>query len=100
MSDLEIGQKIELSDGSFVKVVKKLGEGGQGAVYSVKSNSGETYALKWYISQDIINNQDFYRNLENNIKLGSPSPSFIWPLKLAIRQLGSYGYLMDLRPSN
>ena len=100
MSDLKIGQKIELSDGSYVNVVKKLGEGGQGAVYSVKSNSGETYALKWYISQGIIYNQDFYRNLDYNIRLGSPAPSFIWPLKLAIRQLGSYGYIMDLRPSN
>lgn len=39
--DLNAGQKIKLSDGSSVSVKKKLGEGGQGAVYVVENSAGE-----------------------------------------------------------
>lgn len=96
--DLNIGQRISLTDGSYVIVDKKLGEGGQGAVYKVHDASGKSYALKWYISKVLIENQDFYSNLEHNIAQRAPANNFIWPLKLAGRQLGSYGYIMELRP--
>ena len=96
--DLNAGQKIELSDGSSVTVKKKLGEGGQGAVYVVENSSGEKYALKWYTASFLINNDDFYHNLREIVQRNPPADNFIWPKKLAIKQLGSYGYVMDLRP--
>ena len=96
--DLGTGQKISLTDGSYVTVDEKLGEGGQGAVYLVHDASGKQYALKWYIAKDIIENPHFYNNLAYNVSKGAPTKDFIWPLKIADRQLGSYGYLMGLRP--
>ncbi len=96
--DLNAGQKIELSDGSSVTVKKKLGEGGQGAVYVVENSSGEQYALKWYTSPYLINNNDFYNRLRELCQRNAPADNFLWPRQLAVRQLGSYGYVMDLRP--
>lgn len=99
MKDLAQGQKINLEGGGYVTVLQKLGEGGQGAVYRVKdSANNQEYALKWYIDPIIINNADFYRNLKDNVRLGAPADNFIWPLKVTSRQLGSYGYVMELRP--
>lgn len=99
MSELPQGQTITLDDGSTVKVVKMLGEGGQGTVYNVKDASGNNYALKWYTAESIINNDAFYNNLRLNIKEGAPTDAFLWPLKATRKQLGSYGYIMKLRPN-
>ena len=96
--DLNAGQKIKLSDGSSVSVKKKLGEGGQGAVYIVENSASEKYALKWYTASFLVDNDDFYRNLSEIAQRNPPADNFIWPKKLAIKQLGSYGYIMDLRP--
>lgn len=94
MSELRAGQVVALTNGSTVSVIKELGRGGQGIVYLVNYN-GKQAALKWYI----LDYKDaFYQNIENNVKLGSPSPSFLWPIALTKRQLGSFGYVMDLRP--
>ena len=41
------GQIIPLEGGKKATIIKKLGEGGQGVVYSVKID-GKDYALKWY----------------------------------------------------
>ena len=41
------GQIIPLEGGKKATIIKKLGEGGQGIVYSVKID-GKDYALKWY----------------------------------------------------
>lgn len=75
--DLNIGQKIELSDGSYVTVQKKLGEGGQGAVYVVENTAGEKYALKWYTASYLVNNDDFYRNLREMVQRNPPADNFI-----------------------
>lgn len=96
--DFEKGKSIELTDGTHVTVEKKFGEGGQGAVYLVKDPAGRPFALKWYTSPDIKKNDAFYKNLGNNISLGSPHHNFLWPLKLTKRQEGSFGYIMDVRP--
>ena len=45
-----VGEKISLLNGRKVKVVKLLGQGGQGAVYDVEEN-GRHYALKWYLPE-------------------------------------------------
>jgi len=74
--DFEKGKSIELTDGTRVTVEKKFGEGGQGAVYLVKDSAGRPFALKWYTSPDIKKNDAFYKNLGNNIALGSPHHKF------------------------
>lgn len=93
MSELAIGTQIKFTNGSSCTVKKELGRGGQGIVYLVSQN-GKDYALKWYISQY---SDKFYENLERNTKAGAPSPAFLWPLAVSEKQMGSFGYLMELR---
>lgn len=95
MAELTIGTQVRLRNGASCRVKKELGRGGQGIVYLVDYN-GKDYALKWYIMEY---SDAFYENLERNIKNESPSPAFLWPEALTERQMGSFGYLMKLRPS-
>ncbi len=96
MVELQKNQSIRLSGGATAIIDKELGRGGQGIVYLVNV-AGEKKALKWYINPP---DEDFYRNLETNINKGAPSDAFIWPEYLVLRQNGSYGYVMKLRPQN
>ena len=93
---LNVGQKVNLTSGGFVTIVKELGRGGQGIVYLVDLN-GEKKALKWYLKSP---DEKFYKNLQQNILNGSPSDAFLWPEHLTERQYGSFGYVMKLRPTN
>jgi len=97
MADLPVGKKIKTKDFKEVVVGKKLGEGGQGAVYMVDYD-GKKKALKWYSGKKIANPKKFYENLENNIKMGKPSSSFLWPEAITEKEGEAFGYIMDLRP--
>ena len=92
MAELKAGDKISLTNGGYVSIVKELGRGGQGIVYLVKLN-GEDKALKWYINPP---DKNFYKNLQNNVIQGAPSDAFLWPEYLTERQKGSYGYVTNL----
>lgn len=94
MQELKANETVNLTNGSTAKVVKELGRGGQGIVYLVDV-SGQKMALKWYINAP---NAKFYSNLEENISKGAPSDAFLWPEYLTIKEKGSYGYIMKLRP--
>mgnify|MGYP002517394964 FL=1 len=98
MSELKIGQHIDMEYGGSAKILKKLGSGGQGTVYLVDFNGGH-YALKWYNIDKIREPEAFRKNLENNIKDGAPSDKFLWPQYLSkAGAYNSFGYIMDLRP--
>lgn len=99
MGDLRKGTRIPLTHGGEAIVIEKLGEGGQGAVYRA-SVGGKEYALKWYHRKAISDPRRFYNNLANNIQKGAPTPAFLWPRFLTGTRDGSFGYVMDLRPSN
>lgn len=94
MIELKIGESVSLTNGAQAKIIKELGRGGQGIVYLVEVN-GQNMALKWY-----FNNMGdwFYRNLEENVTKGAPSEAFLWPEYLTMKQKGTYGYIMKLRP--
>jgi len=94
MKEFKPSDKIELKVGGSVTIKKKLGEGGQGIVYLVELNSSE-YALKWY-SQPC--KQEFYDNLDNNIRNGAPTTAFLWPQFLTVWKEKHFGYIMTLRP--
>ncbi len=94
MYELSAGTVVELTNGKQCRVKNELGRGGQGIVYLVDYEKAN-YALKWYI---IDAKPSFYSNLENNVKQGSPSPSFLWPIAISKKQHGSFGYIMELRP--
>jgi len=97
MSELAIGTVVHLMGGGTAKVKKKLGQGGQGAVYLVDVN-GCDMALKWYVKHPSTNVQKFYENLRHNAQNGAPSPAFLWPEYVTMHENGSFGYVMQLRP--
>jgi DNA-binding helix-hairpin-helix protein with protein kinase domain len=97
MADLPKGKTIQTRDFKKVTVGKKLGEGGQGAVYQVEYN-GQQKALKWYSGKKMRNPVKFYANLENNIKKGKPTNAFLWPEAITEKEGEAFGYIMDLRP--
>lgn len=96
MAELKKGDKVNLTSGGYVTIDKELGRGGQGIVYLVDLN-GEKKALKWYLNAP---DDKFYKNLEHNIMSGAPSAAFLWPEYLTVKEQGSYGYVMKLRPQN
>ena len=97
MKEFTKGQKIRTASGGELEVIQKLGEGGQGIVYKAKY-AGKELALKWYFGNKLSNPDKFYRNIENNIKEGAPTPAFLWPIEITEYFEGSFGYLMELRP--
>ncbi len=98
MKEFQKGQRIRTVSGGELEVIQKLGEGGQGIVYKVSYN-GKQLALKWYFGNKLHNADAFYRNIQNNIRQGAPTKAFLWPLEITEYYEGSFGYLMELRPS-
>lgn len=98
MKEFQKGQRIKTVSGGELEVIQKLGEGGQGVVYKVNYN-GKPLALKWYFGNKLNNADKFYRNIQNNIKQGTPTGAFLWPLEITEYFEGSFGYLMELRPT-
>ncbi|MDR1149040.1 MAG: protein kinase [Spirochaetaceae bacterium] len=99
MADLQKDYSIKTKYGRTVTVLEKLGEGGQGAVYKVDYD-GKPKALKWYhrgYVEKLKAPNKFFENLDNNIKKGAPTDSFLWPLDI-LKNEESLGYIMDLRP--
>lgn len=97
MKEFQKGQRIKTVSGGELEVIQKLGEGGQGVVYKVNYN-GKPLALKCYFGNKLNNADKFYRNIQNNIKQGTPTGAFLWPLEITEYFEGSFGYLMELRP--
>lgn len=96
MTELSKNSIVSLVGGGTATIIKELGRGGQGIVYLVEV-CGEKKALKWYLNAP---DDNFYRNLDQNIASGAPSDAFLWPEYLTEKQQGSYGYIMKLRPQN
>ena len=105
MTTLKKGDRLKLTNGNTVELLKKLGEGGQGTVYKV-GYAGSEYALKWYKSSYLkdLNTRHkqgkkyFRENLENNISKRSPNEKFLWPEAITEDVNGLFGYIMKLRP--
>ena len=100
MAELKVGSSIKIEYGDEAKIIGELGSGAQGIVYLVEYK-GKKYALKWYFYDKLREPNAFRTNIRNNIEDKSPSDKFLWPQYLTEgQQNGSFGYLMDLIPSN
>ena len=99
---LKAGQEIELRDGQCVTVVNEIGRGGQGIVYRVRLNgTNKLFALKWLFPGCMNDPQNFYRHLYENIKIGAPSRTFVWPQQLTKFFDGeAFGYIMRIIPDS
>ncbi|WP_255910775.1 serine/threonine-protein kinase [Ruminococcus sp. zg-924] len=97
MAQFEPGKVLKTNFGAQIKIIKNIGEGGQGYVYLVEYG-GKKKALKWYKPSSLRNPDAFYDNLKRNADKGSPDKAFLWPEAVTERTEGSFGYLMDLRP--
>lgn len=97
MAQFEPGKVLKTNFGAKIKIIKNIGEGGQGYVYLVEYG-GKKKALKWYKPSSLRNPDAFYDNLKRNADKGSPDKAFLWPEAVTERTEGSFGYLMDLRP--
>lgn len=81
------------------RILKFLGEGGQGAVYLTEF-LGSQYALKWYHDEYLQADTRLRERLSRAISRGAPDRRFLWPIELVtIPGLDSFGYVMDIRPS-
>lgn len=94
---IKSGTRFKSLFGADIEIVQLLGEGGQGFVYKVLYN-GEPKAVKIYKPAALLDPKAFYSNVKENIKRGSPSPSFLWPQDLLAWNGKTFGYIMDLRP--
>ena len=95
MARLTKNQVLTTLDVKNIKVIDKLGEGGQGIVYKIKCEN-KNYALKWYKKPC---DDSFYKNLCDNVKRGAPAATFLWPLAITEKDSdGSFGYVMKLCP--
>jgi DNA-binding helix-hairpin-helix protein with protein kinase domain len=79
-------------------IKKKLGEGGQGAVYLVEGSQGQQ-ALKWYNAEQSTEEQK--KAIRDLVQAGPPrghsGRRFIWPLDLVTASDSKqFGYLMPL----
>ena len=101
MAELPLGTELKTDGFRNIKVGKELGRGGQGIVYHVMMD-GKPKALKWYHERTFGDKRkQFYENLKNNIQIGSPASCFLWPQDSVVsHDYGSFGYIMDLRPSD
>jgi len=97
--ELKEGTVLPLENGGEVKVIYKIGNGGQGDVYRVVISDKE-FALKWYNTNKINNVTKFKENLNKNILDGAPCKSFLWPKYLTKEYNGNFGYIMELRQNN
>lgn len=79
-----------------IEIVSLLGSGGQGYVYKILYN-GQPKALKIYKPAALKDPKAFYSNVKNNIRRGSPSKTFLWPIDLLKWNGKTFGYIMDLR---
>ncbi|MBR1592026.1 MAG: serine/threonine protein kinase [Ruminococcus sp.] len=99
MAGLATGTTVTTEKGLSVKIESMIGEGGQGRVYKVNYN-GKPKVLKMYKEESVKNLEWFRQNLKRNISNGAPSEKFIWPEDITRDVNGTFGYIMELRPSD
>lgn len=85
--------------GRELRIIKRIGGGGQGSVYEVQCD-GKSMALKWFDPAAIWNRELFVSNLRKNIMRGAPAPEFLWPQDITKEYFNSFGYLMELCPKD
>ena len=95
--DLPLGQEIRLRNAGTTGIVgKKLGAGGQGAVYLVDVG-GRQLALKWYHLRVVQLDTTLRERIERLVQEGPPDKRFLFPFDLVtIEGRPEFGYVMPV----
>lgn len=95
---LKIGDKVPLELGGSAEITAVLGSGGQGTVYRVIF-SGKEYALKVYFPKKLKRPDIFRDNLRRLTEDKTANEAFLMPKMLTAPVDNSFGFLMDIIPS-
>ncbi len=95
---LKIGDIVPLELGGSAKILEILGSGGQGTVYRAEY-SGKEYALKIYFPNKLKSPDIFRENLRSLTEDKNSDRAFLMPLMLTGNVDNSFGFLMDIIPS-
>ena len=95
--DLAVGQEIRLRNAGTTGIVgRKLGAGGQGAVY-LADVGGRQLALKWYHPHVVEIDATLRERIERLVQEGPPDKRFLFPFDLAtIQGRTEFGYVMPV----
>jgi serine/threonine protein kinase len=92
-----VGEQIPLENGQTAKILREIGDGGQGTVYQVRVQNKD-FALKWY--KNVVDKNISKENLAKIIQLGDIAEQFIMPKWITREIDGQFGSVMDLLPSS
>ena len=97
-----LGKELKATNGSTAAytVSKELGRGSQGIVYEVQSLNNKSLALKAYPRAYLDRDSDLESRLQELVYIGSPHPSFLWPIEFLELNDGNEtikGYTMPIR---
>ncbi|WP_375460410.1 hypothetical protein [uncultured Enterovirga sp.] len=96
-NELALGQEFKLRNAGAAGIVgRKLGEGGQGAVYMCDVG-GRQLALKWYHPHVVEIDRTLRSRIERLISEEPPDKRFLFPIDLAtINGRDEFGYVMPV----
>ncbi|MEV0174800.1 protein kinase [Streptomyces sp. NPDC050803] len=92
---LDSGTRLAVDNGDEIEIIGMLGAGGQGEVYRVRTAAGDK-ALKWYYPTCATPEQEAI--VQELVDRDFDDDRFLWPEAHVPAHLGSFGYLMELRP--
>jgi DNA-binding helix-hairpin-helix protein with protein kinase domain len=87
-----------LTDGTRLVVLDRLGRGGEGDVWSARDDHSNTVAVKWYHPGRATAEQR--ERIDALVALGEPDHRFLWPQSVvsSLDDPNSFGYVMPIRP--
>lgn len=96
-TDLALGQEVRLRNAGATGIVgRRLGVGGQGAVY-LCDVGGRQLALKWYHPHVVEVDGTLRERIERMIAQDPPDKRFLFPIDIAsIAGRGEFGYVMPV----
>ena len=87
---------VQTNDGTKIKLLTLLGEGGQGEVWKAEHN-GKEVAVKFYFQH--MSSRSQLEAIRRLVEKGPPSKDFLWPETMIMEPKSDrFGYIMPIRP--
>ena len=96
---LKKNQSVRFTNGKSLRIIAKLGEGGQGIVYkAIDEKTGKEFAVKHIFPGVYKDIRATHKSISDNMESDSPSPVFTWPLAVTEVDDDTFIYAMKLIP--